>query len=72
VQQAGDAPQRQLGFGYLDVLDEGRPAAGQVHRHGQPPLREPGVADRGQMAAVLVVAAGELHVVQDDPDVGGE
>jgi hypothetical protein len=26
----------------------------------------------GQMAAVLVVAAGELDVVEDDPDVGGK
>ena len=37
----------------------------------QPPAGEPGVRDWGEVAAVLVVAAGELDVVEDDPDVGG-
>lgn len=43
--------------------------AAKVDRDGEPPFDAIGV---GYPAAVLIVAAGELHVVEDDPDVGDE
>jgi hypothetical protein len=48
------------------LLEDGLLLADLHHRHGEP-LRRVVAADRG---AVLVVAALELHVVQDDEDVG--
>jgi hypothetical protein len=42
-----------------------------VNGDGQPSPRDLSVGDWGEVAAVLVVAAGELDVVEDDPDVDG-
>jgi hypothetical protein len=59
------------GLGEPGVSDQGFPAAGQVDGERQPPAGEAGGRSWGEVAAVLVVAAGELDVVEDDPDVGG-
>jgi hypothetical protein len=64
------APRCDGGVGQADVADEGGSSGGQVGGYRQPPFRQPGAGWRGQAAAVLVVPAGELDVVEDDPGIG--
>jgi hypothetical protein len=63
---------RYRGTGTAGALDEGGAAGWKVDGDGEPAGGQAG-AHSGEVAAVLVVAAAELDIVEftDDPDVGG-
>ncbi|GAB3878154.1 hypothetical protein GCM10027612_01980 [Microbispora bryophytorum subsp. camponoti] len=71
MQQMDDAALAAAAFDDASLADEGAPAVGQVRGNRQPSLLR-GVSQGSQAGAVLVVATGELHVVQDDPGVRRE
>jgi hypothetical protein len=67
--QLTEAARGRLRVGELSIPNQRCAALGEMGFDRQP-LVLPRVVECGEASAVLVVAAGELDVVEDHPDVG--